>query len=1332
MIGKTFWPLAWAAVLASIGAAHAQHQFWTAPTGPGGTWNLYEVVTPVATWTNADNAAKAKAASATNLASMAGITTTGHLVQIGSSYENDFVCAASVLTPGSGNSNVWLGLNDVATEMFNSPTGWEWSGTAGPEVLDDGEFYAWAPGEPNNSGEEDVAEMRTDGMWNDNKDNAATTRKYVIEWEINSAIPIADARQYQVYYTAPFGPGGTWNLYKAVFQGTTFAGAHSIATTTPADSTGVAGVAGNPATGHLVSIGGQMENDFVFQIMAYSSMGSVNTWLGTDDPTYGGTESGFSKTTGWVWAGTSDPWTYEKFSSRPRIAAAINTPTSSGEPNNGNGAGEHYAEMTSNSFWNDAVASSATGTTYKRYVIEWDIGSATPIAGAATRTLPIMDTAALPAAGGVPAVGDWRIRRVGGTGVTSGNVPWMSQMTRYQPAAATISNIVSPVLNHNDINTNNFAGRGAGGLFFQDLPIPGDTASTDDNTFLTVANTKLDLSGPGPWTLNIHADDGIAVRIIGATVIQVGGSGVADFSYGDGAYNTIGGGDCNVRVTFTVPAAGQYDVHFTHWEGTGGAYYEMSMAPGAWLNDWDTQWTLVGGPYTGTPALPNSAALGMTPPTTPGWWNVVTRPVVFAANNPTTYNSHLEKLIADFVAAVAGAAAPLGSGEVPVMNLADLNNPNREMLSNDIDFPATGADDNNFATAALGTFRFNAGVHTFNIRCDDLCAIRFGNGAQILGRVSILANGSIDPFDPSTFIWWQAAGDINCKMVVRFPTTGDYEFQLFHAEGTGGSAAEVSWLPGVQTEDFSGSWIPLGDSTSLVPVLPTSLPGIPTDPGMWSIHEVRGAGQITSIQQAAEFLNDPAVGIHTDSQSPVINHVDDGGPGVGGYFAGDRNLPGETPGTNEDDFAIAAKAILHTPTAGLYTIVLKTGDAAAIRLPGNRFLAVTKVNTANSLTWDPADPSTISVSWNGTATTDDAITRGLVYLPAGYQPIELVSYDRAGGWNVEVYARPGNVTGTAEYVLSGTANLGNAIIQGDWRLVGHTAEPNLAIPGMVGQWSVRQSPHAAAAPAAPWDTINAYTWLTGQTITPVSVDWINYNDPGFGGPGSILNDLPIPVNTAGTASDDNNYATEMRGTLRIPADGTYYLGWQGDDGGFIEFEGAAPPLFTRIVAAGVANGIVTSTDGVLGARIEVNGGGGNTRTIGAVTLLAGDYPIRCFWREGTGGSYFEIFASPAGGEATMVSLLKANGSSIGTDVAGIQIQGTKIKLVNAALTPTNAFTFAWESIPGFTYQVQRSTNLTNWTPVLPTITAVDTTTSWTSPAPIAPADPRYFYRAVIP
>jgi hypothetical protein len=96
----------------------------------------------------------------------------------------------------------------------------------------------------------------------------------------------------------------------------------------------------------------------------------------------------------------------------------------------------------------------------------------------------------------------------------------------------------------------------------------------------------------------------------------------------------------------------------------------------------------------------------------------------------------------------------------------------------------------------------------------------------------------------------------------------------------------------------------------------------------------------------------------------------------------------------------------------------------------------------------------------------------------------------------------------------------------------------------------------------------------------------------------------------------------------------------------------------------------------------------------------------------------------------LVSLLKANGSSIGTDVAGIQILGTRIKVIDAALTPANAFTFAWESIPGLTYQVERSTNLTNWAPVLPAITAVETTTSWTSP--IAPADPRYYYRAVIP
>lgn len=1327
--------------LAAGSAASAQHQFWTAPTGPGGTWNLYEVVTTAATWTNADTAAKAKAASATNLASMAGNTTTGHLIQVGSSYENDFSCAAGVLTPGSGNSNFWLGLNDVATEMGNVKTGWQWSGTTGPEILDDGEFSAWAPNQPDNAGSnEDAVEMRTDGMWNDNV-AGTPTRRYVIEWEINSATAIPDARQYQVYYTAPFGPGGTWNLYKAVFQGDNYANAHNIAINATADSTGVSGVAGNSATGHLVSVGSQMENDFVYQITAYSSRGSVNTWLGSDHPDYGGTEAGFSKTTGWVWPGTTDPWVYEKFSSRPRIAAAINSLTSSGEPNNG-GQGENFVEMTSNSFWNDIAAPS---TTFRRYVIEWDIASATPIAGAATGTLPIIDNAALPATGGVPAVGSWNIRRISGTGITATDIAWMTQHTQIQPAAATKTDITSPVLNHNDINTNNFTGRGNGGLFFWDLPIPGDNSATvaDDNTYVTAANTKLDLSGPGPWTLNIHSDDGFAVRVIGSKVTQVGGGGVADFSYGDGAYFPLGGGDTNTRVTFTVPAAGQYDVHFIHYDGTGGSYYEMSMAPGAWLNDWDTQWTLVGGTYTGTPILPDKTALGLTPATAnPGWWNVTTYPVVFPANNPITFNSYLEKLTADYVAAVSGAASPLGSGEVPVMNLADLNNANREMLAGDYDFPATTADDNNFATAALGTFRFEAGTYTFNIRCDDLCAIRFGSGAQVLGRVSILANGAIDPFDPSTFVWWQANGDINCKMVVRFPTTGDYEFTLFHGEGTGGAAAEVSWLAGVQTEDFSGNWIPLGASIPLTPVLPPTLPGIPTDQGMWSIHTVHSSGEtITSLSQAAALLNDPLKGIHSDGQSPVVNFVDDGAQGTGGFFAGDRNLPGDKLAQDDNDFAMVAKSILYTPTAGIYTIVVKHSDGCAIRLPGNRFLALTKGNVANSPTWDPADPGTITSDWNGTAIADDLLTRGLVYLPAGCQPIEVVSFDRSSSWHLELYARPGVFNGTAEYVAGATANNGDASIQGNWRLVGHVAEPVLAIPGMTGQWSVRQSPHSAASPlpvGTTWDTTNAYAWLTTQTtITPVLVNWINYNDPGFGGPGSIPNDLPIPMNTAGTASDDHNYATEMRGALSIPVDGTYCFGWQGDDGGFFEFEGANPPVFTRIVAQAIANGIESNTDGAPGARIKANGGSGNTRTIGQVTLAAGDYPIRCFWKEGTGGSYFEIFASPAGGDATMVSLLKTGGASATTaDEAGIRVLGTKIKLADATLTPTQNFSFSFDSVPGVTYTIQRTTGsadgINGWQDV-GTVTAADVTTTWTTPAPVNPAtDPRYFYRATGP
>ena len=115
-------------------------QVFTGPYGPGGTWNTYQVVTTPVTWEAAAVAAKARTAASTNLPSLAGNNLTGHLVQISDEDENTFVALLAAQAANSGNSNIWLGLNDVESEgnyawssssarIQDTPCGIPWSRT---------------------------------------------------------------------------------------------------------------------------------------------------------------------------------------------------------------------------------------------------------------------------------------------------------------------------------------------------------------------------------------------------------------------------------------------------------------------------------------------------------------------------------------------------------------------------------------------------------------------------------------------------------------------------------------------------------------------------------------------------------------------------------------------------------------------------------------------------------------------------------------------------------------------------------------------------------------------------------------------------------------------------------------------------------------------------------------------------------------------------------------------------------------------------------------------------------------------------------------------------
>ena len=116
---------------------------------------------------------------------------------------------------------------------------------------------------------------------------------------------MAAPRSQAQFFTGPFGPGGTWNLYEVTNTSLPWKAGHQVAVAKTAASTGVAGVAGNVTTGHLAAIGNWQESAMV-SLMAIRHTNSSNVWIGlcdSDDADLGGV--------GWVDAQpatVSDQW----------------------------------------------------------------------------------------------------------------------------------------------------------------------------------------------------------------------------------------------------------------------------------------------------------------------------------------------------------------------------------------------------------------------------------------------------------------------------------------------------------------------------------------------------------------------------------------------------------------------------------------------------------------------------------------------------------------------------------------------------------------------------------------------------------------------------------------------------------------------------------------------------------------------------------------------------------------------------------------------------------------------------------------------------------------
>lgn len=182
----------------TVATANAQSSvLYQAPTGPNGTWNLYEYVLTPTTFKAANTASN-------------GIThplagaVPGYLTDIQNDFEN------TVVNQMTYRGDAWIGLTDRFGAAPNAMEG-QFAWTSGA-TYDFNVFNRWNTGEPNNAGEEDATHITGAGFWNDNKsgygiddpvvdpnfgsgnETAVANFRYIRKWATQSATPLPGVR----------------------------------------------------------------------------------------------------------------------------------------------------------------------------------------------------------------------------------------------------------------------------------------------------------------------------------------------------------------------------------------------------------------------------------------------------------------------------------------------------------------------------------------------------------------------------------------------------------------------------------------------------------------------------------------------------------------------------------------------------------------------------------------------------------------------------------------------------------------------------------------------------------------------------------------------------------------------------------------------------------------------------------------------------------------------------------------------------------------------------------------------------------------------------------
>lgn len=675
-----------------------------------------------------------------------------------------------------------------------------------------------------------------------------------------------------------------------------------------------------------------------------------------------------------------------------------------------------------------------------------------------------------------------------------------------------------------------------------------------------------------------------------------------------------------------------------------------------------------------------------------------------------TGNSPLGAVVIQTANLNPGDAGITDATGVPVVNHSDPEDPGgRGNFNNDLPFIANvpGAGDNDVVMIGKTKLRIPAaGEYTFAVHSDDGAGIRISGGPSGNTGKFVRVTGDntqIDQGDPQTASFNDYTGDSNLHAVYNFSAPGDYDLLMVAFEGGGGAFWEIAWAPGSFGADTDTStWSLVGNpgDPSIPPFTPrfaTTFNGPPGTAGNFGIRTYRNASGVDNLGKASNFVRDttrqPNDGTNetVDALRPYLN-ARDPQDGQGGVLIGnDPPYPGDQPGA-QDNVVTVAKGRITVPAASYYTFWGQGDDGFLLRIkgvngaPNPKFSRSTQGGNDRAGRFEMSNPSELFFE-NGTGNSD---TRGIILLAAGEYDLEYLQWDGGGGFWYELTAAQG------EWPHGTTPPNG-------WQAVGYDVPGNgtVLIPGMLNPgWTVQSSTpgrpefhfNIADAEAAIDATLADPTAPAAKTST---WDSLNFIDPQDGNDGSFTPNNPWPLNTP---NGDDNYAMRATGTLHITEAGEYFLGFQGDDGGYMTLNGPGNPVFSAIEFTNHPDQAII-TEEVSGSgfknSIRVETGTGNSRTIVRTTLAVGDYTLKTMMYEGGGGSWWEVLGSKASGHIFNVPLLVKGTGSTATDTEGLLLtaQPQANLAVNAftADPQTGDFSITFGSILGNDYSLEYTT-----------------------------------------